>query len=161
MATHSSVLAWRIPGTGEPGGLPSMGSHRVRHNWSNLAVAYFLKNIIVALEYSLKSGIVKPPTVSFLWYSFGYSGTFMVHMNFRIYFFLCLCKNNYQFSHSVVSNFLRPHGPQHARPPCSLLTPRVYPISCPLSWWCRPTISFSVIPFSSCLQSFPVSGYFQ
>ena len=39
MATHSSVLAWRIPGTGEPGGLPSMGSHRVRHNWSNLAAA--------------------------------------------------------------------------------------------------------------------------
>ena len=39
MATHSSVLAWRIPGTGEPGGLPSLGSHRVRHNWSNLAAA--------------------------------------------------------------------------------------------------------------------------
>ena len=39
MATHSSVLAWRIPGTGEPGGMPSMGSHRVRHNWSDLAVA--------------------------------------------------------------------------------------------------------------------------
>jgi len=39
MATHSSVLAWRIPGTGEPGGLPSMGSHRVRHNWSDLAAA--------------------------------------------------------------------------------------------------------------------------
>ena len=42
MATHSSVLAWRIPGTGEPGGLPSMGSHRVRHDWSDLAAAYFL-----------------------------------------------------------------------------------------------------------------------
>ena len=39
MATHSSVLAWRIPGTGEPGGLPSMGSHRVRHDWSDLAAA--------------------------------------------------------------------------------------------------------------------------
>ena len=39
MATHSSVLAWRIPGTGEPGGLPSMGSHRVGHNWSDLAAA--------------------------------------------------------------------------------------------------------------------------
>ena len=42
MATHSSVLAWRIPGTGEPGGLPSMGSHRVRHNWSDLAAAWYI-----------------------------------------------------------------------------------------------------------------------
>ena len=60
-----------------------------------------------------------------------------------------------QFSCSVVSNSLRPHGPQHARPPCPSSTPGVYPNSCPLSWWCHPTISSSVIPFSSCLQSFP------
>ena len=45
MATHSSVLAWRIPGTGEPGGLPSMGSHRVRHNWSDLAAAAKYRNL--------------------------------------------------------------------------------------------------------------------
>ena len=44
MATHSSVLAWRIPGTGEPGGLPSMGSHRVEHDWSDLAAAEKLKD---------------------------------------------------------------------------------------------------------------------
>ena len=71
MATHSSVLAWRIPGTGEPGGLPSMGSHRVGHNWSDLAAA-----------------------------------------------------------------------------------------ACPLGRWCHPTISFSVIPFFSHLQSFPALGSF-
>ena len=66
-----------------------------------------------------------------------------------------------QFSHSVVSISLRPHGLQHARPPCPSPTPRVYSNSCPLSQWCHPTISSSVIPFSSCLQSFPASGSFQ
>ena len=66
-----------------------------------------------------------------------------------------------QFSHSVVSDSLRPHGLQHARPPCPSPAPRVYPNSCPLSWWCHPTISSSVVPFSSRLQSFPVSGSFQ
>ena len=73
MATHSSVLAWRIPGTVEPGGLSSMGLHRVGHDWIDLAVA----------------------------------------------------------------------------------------AACPLSQWCHPTISFSVVPFSSYLQSFPTSGSFQ
>ena len=66
-----------------------------------------------------------------------------------------------QFSCSVVSNCLRPHEPQHARPPCSSPTPRVHPNTCPLSRWCHPTISSSVIPFSSCSQSFPASGSFQ
>ena len=58
-----------------------------------------------------------------------------------------------QFSHSVVSNSLRPHEPQHARPPCPS------PNSCPLNQWYYLTISFSIVPFS-CLQSFPVSGSF-
>ena len=66
-----------------------------------------------------------------------------------------------QFSLSVVSNSLRPHGPQHARPPCPSPIPRPYPNPCPLSRWCHPTISSSVIPDSSCLQSFPASGSFQ
>ena len=64
-----------------------------------------------------------------------------------------------QFSRSVVSDSLQPHEPQHARPPCP--TPRVYPNPCPLSWWCHPAISSSVLPFSSCPQSFPASGSFQ
>ena len=59
-----------------------------------------------------------------------------------------------------MSDFLRPHGLQHARPPCLSPTPRVYANSCPSSWRCHPAISFSVIPFSSCLQSFPALGYF-
>jgi len=62
------------------------------------------------------------------------------------------------YSCSVMSNSLRPHGLQHARPPCPLLCPRVCSNSCPLNQWCHPTILSSVIPFSSCLQSFPASG---
>ena len=66
-----------------------------------------------------------------------------------------------QFSHSVVSDSLRPHEPQHARPPCPSPTPGVYPNSCPLSQWCHSTISSSIVPFSSYPQSFPASGSFQ
>ena len=64
------------------------------------------------------------------------------------------------FSHSVMSDSLWPHGLQHTRPPCPSPAPGVYSNSCPLSQWCHPTISSSVIPFSSCLQSFPVLGSF-
>ena len=74
--------------------------------------------------------------------------------------FLFLKIRSVQFSRSVMSNSLWPHGLQHARPPCSSPVPRVYSNSCPLSQWCHPTISSSVIPFSSCLQSFPASGSF-
>ena len=65
-----------------------------------------------------------------------------------------------QFSHSVVSNSLWPHGLQYVRPPCPSPAPRVDSNSRPLNQWCHQTISFSVVPFSSCLQSFPASGYF-
>ena len=108
MATHSSAIAWRIPGTGKPGGLPSMGSHRVEHNWSDLAAT---------------------------------------------------AANSVQFS-SVVSDSLWSHELQQARPPCPSPTPRVHPKSGPLSQWCHPAISSSVIPFSSCPQSLPASGSF-
>ena len=72
-----------------------------------------------------------------------------------------ITKSSVQFSHSVVSDSLQPHGLQHARPPCPSPTPRVYSNSCPLSRWCHSTTSSSVIPFSSHLQSFPASGSFQ
>ena len=64
-----------------------------------------------------------------------------------------------QFSCSVMSDFLRPHGLQHAKPPCPSPTPRVYPNSCPLSQWCHPAISSFVVPFSSCPQSLPASVF--
>ena len=65
-----------------------------------------------------------------------------------------------QFSYSVVSDSLWPHEPQHARPPCPSPTARVHPNPCPLSQWCHPTTSSSVVPFSSCPQSVPASGSF-
>ena len=65
-----------------------------------------------------------------------------------------------QFSRSVVSDYLRPHESQHARPPCPSPTPGVHSNSCPSSQWCPPAISSSVDPFSSCPQSLPESGSF-
>ena len=65
-----------------------------------------------------------------------------------------------QFGRSIESDSLQPHGLQHARPPYLSPTSGVYSNSCPLSRWCHPTISSSIIPFSSCPQSFPASGSF-
>ena len=79
------------------------------------------------------------------------------HRHTAVSYWLCPV----QFSHSVMSDSLQPHEPQHARPPRPSPTPRVYPNSCPLSRWYHPTISSSVIPFSSCPQSFPALGSFQ
>ena len=73
----------------------------------------------------------------------------------------CHLFSSVQFSRSVVSHSLRPHELQHARPPCSSPTPRVHLNPCPSRRWCHPTISSSVVPFSSCLKSFPASGSFQ
>ena len=82
---------------------------------------------------------------------------------FHIIVLRMLFRNLYcsvQFSRSVLSDSLRPHEPQHARPPCPSPTPVVHPNPCPSSRWCHPTISSSVIHFSSCPQSFPASGSF-
>ena len=81
----------------------------------------------------------------------------------HLYHFLhCLIPtfSSVQFSQSVVSDSLRPHESQHARPPCPSPTPRIYSNSCPLSRWSHPAISSSVIPFSSCSRSLPASGSF-
>ena len=74
-----------------------------------------------------------------------------------VFFFL----SSVQFSCSVGSDSLRPHELKHGRPPCLSPTPRACSNLCPSSWWCHPTISSFVVPFSSCLQSFPASGSFQ
>ena len=70
-------------------------------------------------------------------------------------------QSSVQFTCSVVSSSLWSHELQHARPPCPSPTPGVHRNPCPSSWWCHPTISSSVVPFSSCPQSFPASGSFQ
>ena len=116
MATHSSILAWRILWTEEPGGLQFMGSQRVGCNSSDLHT----------------TGIVKD------------------------HIYVCGC--SVQFSCSVVSDSLRPHELQHARPPCLSPTPGVHWDSRPLSQWCHPAISSFVVPFSSCPQSLSSQG---
>ena len=88
----------------------------------------------------------------------------MLHGNIAMLIHLCIVSScthaTVQFSPSVLPDSLRPHGLQQARPPCPSPTPGVYSNSCPLSRWCHPTISSSVVPFSSRLQSFPASGSF-
>ena len=89
------------------------------------------------------------------------TNTFMVHKLPSAWgLFIFLIFFNVQFSRSVVSDSLWPHGLQQARPPCPSPTPGVHPNSCPLSRWCHPTISSFVIPFSSCPQSFPSISVF-
>ena len=73
-------------------------------------------------------------------------------------FVLASCMSSVQFSHTIMSGSLWPHGLQHARLPCPSPTPGAYSNSRPLSRWCHPTISCSVVPFSSRLQSFPASA---
>ena len=153
MATHSSVLAWRIPGTGEPGGLPSMGSHRVGHDWRDTASAVILDQAS-SWEPHLN---LKKYIFNFNWriialqYCVGFCQT-TVWISHRF--------SSVQFSSSVVSDSLQPHESQRARPPCPSPTPRDYSNSYPLSRWCHPAISSSVVPFSSCPQSLPASGSF-
>ena len=77
-----------------------------------------------------------------------------------IYFLMSTFHVSVQFSHSVVADFLPLNGLQHSRLPCPSPTPGAYSNSAPSSRWCHPTISSSVVPFSSCLQSFPASGSF-
>ena len=73
---------------------------------------------------------------------------------------VCNYKGSVQFSRSVMSDSLQPHGLQHTRLPCPSPTPGAYSNLCPSSQWCHPTISSSAVPFSSHLQSFPASGSF-
>ena len=155
METHSSVLAWRIPGTEEPGGLPSMGSHRVGHDWSDLAAAaeMFLithSNYLIDTDLFSSICLLKRTLVvcifqgicSFHWRFLNngckiiktfpyYSLDFYVIFSDNPFFYSFF--SSVQFSHSVMSNSLWPHELQHARPPCPSPTPGVHPNSCPLS----------------------------
>ena len=88
-----------------------------------------------------------------------WSTSFLILVFNFIKYFIIFCV--VQFSRSVMSYCFQPHGLQYARLPCPSPTPRAYSNSCPLSQWCHPTISSSVVPFSSRLQSFPASGSFQ
>ena len=135
-ATHSSILAWRTPWRVEPGRLQFMGSQRVGHEWNELALTHARVLLIIFCI------IVKNPCLTF------YSALLFITM-FSL-----------SFSHSVVSNSLQPHGLQHVRLPCPSLPRRVCSDSCSLSWWCHPTISTPVIPFSSALNLSQHQGLF-
>ena len=139
-AAHSSILAWRIPWTVEPGRLQSMGSQKIRHNWVTFTLLSLIRKLRSLLVIQI-SQILSHMAIRGITSSFTHSVSLI------------------QFSRSVVSDSLWPHEPQHARPPCPSPTPGVYSNSCPLSRWCHPTISSSVVPFSR-LQPFPASGSF-
>ena len=117
MATHSSVLAWRIPGTGEPGGLPSMGSHRVRHDWSDLAAAAAFQSR--SIWCSLNQCIL-------VYTSLDWSGLVYTSLHLKsVVFWYDQKFKRVQISCSVVSNSLQPHELQHDRPPCPSPTPQL------------------------------------
>ena len=154
MATHSRVLAWRIPGIGEPGRLPSMGSHRVGHNWSDLAaVANMFHSLLIGSEQQIQQ-------IFFHWIFSLHKNTIMNIRPYPPIFILLHTLLSVQLSHSVVSESLPPHGMQHNRFLCPSPTPGYWSHSCPLSQWCHPIILSSIVPFSSCLQSCPASGSF-
>ena len=149
MATHSSILAGRIPSVEEPCRLQSIGSQRVGHNWSDLACTHTHRCLCVC--------VCVFTAFSFVFNHLKQSkGT----MSSMFYIYRLRYENVFQFRRSVVSDCLRPHESQHARPPCPSPTPRVHSNSCPLSRWCHLAISSSVGPLFSCLQSLPASGSF-
>ena len=115
-----------------------------------ISFSFLFKNTSLTCNYSL----------TFSWLNFCEDIYFVVFLTCRA-LKQYLANSSVQFSRSVVSDSLRPHEPRHARPPCPSPTPGVYSKSCPLCRWCHPTILSSVIPFSSCPQSFPASGSFQ
>ena len=146
MASHSSILAWRIPWTEEPGGLQSTGLQRVRHDWAT--------SLQVCHGFPYKEQASNLTTAVTIHSDFGAQEN-KIYRWFHFFPF-----SSVQFSCSVVSDSLRPHVSQHARPPCPSPTPGVHPNSCASSQWCHPAISSSVVPFSSCPQSLPASESF-
>ena len=165
------VNSWSWWRTGRPGVLWFMGSQRVGHDW---ATDLIWSDATLWIYQSLFHN--EHLIVSIFCYCKEYVYIHIKYVSLYLYFTFKLMKYmilplgksvhlkpfiSVQFSRSVMSDSLWPHGMQHARPPCPSPTPRVYSNSCPLSRWCHPTISSSVVPFSPSIQSFPASGSFQ
>ena len=155
MATHSSIHDWEIPWTEEPGGLQSMQSQRVTHELVTKTTSSSYPDTLTSPHCTWKGKAQEP----FLWCEWKLKPQYCG----APFLLLRLAKNlssmwrgyretrklvysSVQFSCSLVSNCLRPHELQHPRLLCPLPTPRVHSDSCPLSQWCHPTISSSVIP---------------
>ena len=167
MATPSSILAWRITWTEEPGGLQSIASHRVGHNWSNLALTYAQPWRVVAPG--------QESTSSDYWSRMRFNTQ---NNNFQVteflevkncLFLLCNLRTKYR---SIIWGFSSVQSlscvwlfvttwTAACQASLSITNSGVYSNSCPLNWWCHPNISSSVVPFSSLLQSFPRSRSFQ
>ena len=143
--------------TGKPGVLQSKGSQRVGHDWvTELNWVYTCQCHSLDLAHPLLPPLC--PQVCSLCLCLS---SFPAYRFISTIFLDSIYMHSVQFSRSVVSDSLRPHELQHARPPCPSPTPGAYSNSCPLSWWCHPAISSSAVPFFSHLQSFPASGSFQ
>ena len=157
MATHSSIVAWRIPMDTEAW---QATIHRAAKSWKwlkQLSMHACCNLALLPLYSHMNSDIYILQNKLFV------SRTIVLSaVSFRnIAHYITEWGRLSQFSCSVMSNSLRPHRLRHARLPCPLPTPRACSDSGPLSQWCHPPISSSVIPFSSCPQSFPASGSFQ
>ena len=139
-----------------PSSLDSFLISVTTEHWIEFPVLYSRFSLVICFIYSsVYMSIPIHSTHPFpLWYPY------ICSLCLCLYFYFANKFSSVQFSCSVVSASLRPHESQHTRPPCPSQTPRVYSNSCPLSRWCHPTISSSVVPFSSCPQSLPASGSF-
>ena len=138
IATHSSILAWRLPRMEEPGRLQSMGLQRVRHDWATSLHDYLSLWIFIRPLRSKK-------------FTLNY-----VNNSHNLQWIMF---QSIQLSRSIMSDSATPWT-EHIRHPCPSPTPGACSNSCPSSSWCHPTISSSGTPFSSCPQSFPALGYF-
>ena len=130
-------------------------THSLTHSLTHTCQRSELPSNLTFKETVYAKFVFWPRTVIFLVFHFRISCPFITVNPYKI-----ASRKRVQFSRSVMSDFLRPHETQHARPPCPSPTPRVYSNSCPSSRLCHPAISFSVIPFSSCPQALLASGSF-
>jgi len=153
MATHSSTLAWKIPWTEGPGRLQSMGSLGVGHDWATSLWLFTCMHWRRKWQPTPLSCLENPLDRGAWWPA--------VHGVAQSRTQLKRLSSSSSSSRSVVSSSLWPHGLQHAMFPYPSPAPGACSKSCPSSWWCHPTIWSSVVPFSSCLQSYPSSGLFQ
>ena len=147
LATRSSILASKLPWTEEPGGIQSRRLTKSGIRLSDWAHAQHINSI--SHVDTRDSNNLEHTEGNTIWQNMKKWWVFIIH---------CVC-SSLLFNYYHVQLFATP-WPQHTRLPCPSVSPGVCSNSCPLSWWCHPTISSSVVPFSSCLQSFPISRSF-
>ena len=137
------------------------GSQRIRHYWSDLAAPILQMILCFHVTLFIHLTLSSLSQCPYIWSLCLFLHCCPVNRFFGIIFLDTIYMCSVQFSRWVVSDSLWPPEPQHARLPCPSPSPGVYPKPCALCWWCHPTISFSIVPFSSCPQSFPAPGSFQ